>query len=294
MKEQSAYFTRQKNFLRSFVIFSIISFKSFADGNPFPIGARAWGLANATVARSDYYAIGNNIAGLAGISNPTIFSTYDSHYGFDGINTLGFGAVIPLSKDLGTGFSIQRFGDKTYNQIAIGMGAGHRINRFSLGLKINYLQTAINSSTITLSKKALVFEFGGIAMISSKLYFGAHMFNVTQSHYSGENHEQIDTALKTGFLYKPSKTIQLSAEIEKVTTYRLNFRAGLEYEVLPNFFVRTGIASRPQTNHFGIGFKGIKFHIDYAVHTHPQLGWSHHFSLGYLLNSNKEKSKILE
>jgi hypothetical protein len=99
MKEQSGFFTRQKNFLRSFVIFSIISVPGFAGGNPFPIGARTWGLANATVARSDYYAAGNNIAGLAGITTTTIFSTYDSHYNFDGINTLGFGAVTPLSKD---------------------------------------------------------------------------------------------------------------------------------------------------------------------------------------------------
>ena len=286
MKEQSGYFTRQKNFLRSLVIFLILSGKSFADGNPFPIGARAWGLANATIARSDYYAIGNNAAGLAGISTSAIFSTYDSHYGFDGINTLGFGAVMPLSKDMGIGLSIQRFGDKIYNQIALGAGAGHRINRFSLGLKVNYLQTAINSSAIVLSKKALVFEFGGIAMISSKLYFGAHVFNLTQSRYSGENRENVDTALRTGFLYKPSKNIQLSAEIEKVAAYPASFRAGLEYEVIKNFVVRGGIASRPQTNHFGVGFQGSNFHLDYAVHTHPQLGWSHHFSLAYVLGQS--------
>jgi hypothetical protein len=286
MKEQSGYFTRQKNFLQSLVIFLIVSGNSFADGNPFPIGARTWGLANATIARSDYYAIGNNLAGLAGLSTSTIFSTYDSHYGFDGINTLGFGAVMPLSKDMGVGLSIQRFGDKVYNQIALGAGAGHRINRFSLGLKVNYLQTAINSSAIILSKKALVFEFGGIVMISSKLNFGAHVFNLTQSRYSGENRENVDTALRTGFLYKPSKIIQLSAEIEKVTAYPVSFRAGLEYEVIKNFVVRTGVASRPQSNHFGIGFQGSHFHLDYAVHTHPQLGWSHHFSLAYVLRQN--------
>jgi hypothetical protein len=170
----------------------------------------------------------------------------------------------------------------------MGAGVGHRINRFSLGLKVNYLQTAINSSTIILSKKALVFDFGGIAMISSKLYLGAHVFNVTQSRYSGDGRENVDTALRTGFLYKPSKTVQLSAEIEKVTANPVSFRAGLEYEVIKNFVVRTGIASQPQTSHFGIGFKGDHFHLDYAVHTHPQLGWSHHFSLAYVIQSAKE------
>ena len=289
MKERSGCLSRQKNFLRSFVIFIAITYRAFADGNPFPVGARAWGLANAAIARSDYYAIGNNVAGLGGISTAALFSTYDSHYNFDGINTIGAGFVMPVSENLGAGLSIQRFGDKVYNQIAVGLGAGHRIGRFRLGLKINYLQTAINASTLTLSKKALVFEFGGIVTLSSKLDFGAHMFNVTQSSYSGEVRETVDTALRTGFSYKPSSVVQLSAEMEKVTNYPISLRAGLEYEIVKRFVLRTGIASRPQTNHFGLGLKGNHFHVDYAMHTHPQLGWSHHFSLGYVLRDKKMK-----
>jgi hypothetical protein len=225
MKEQSGYFTRQKNFLGSFVIFLIIPVSSFADGNSFPIGARAWGLANAAIARSDYYAVFNNVAGLGGISTTSVFSTYDSHYGFDGINTLGFGAAMPLSKDLGIGLSVQSFGDPVYNQISLGAGAGHRIDRVSLGVKVSYLQTAIRSSAFILSSKALVLELGGIMKVSSRLYVGAHMFNLTQSRYSGGAHEKVDTSLRTGFLFKPSKLLQLSAEIVKVTAYPLGFRA---------------------------------------------------------------------
>jgi len=291
MKEQSGYLSRQKNFLRSFVIFLILPCKSLADGNPFPIGASSWGLANATIARSDYYAIGNNVAGLGGIKSAALFSTYDSHYGFEGIQTIGFGLVMPLSENLGAGLSIQRFGDKTYNQIAVGIGAGHRINRFSLGLKVNYLQTAINAASFSLSKKALVFEFGGIVMISSQLSFGAHMFNVTQSSYSDNASESVDTALRSGFLYKASERLRLSAEVEKVTAYPASLRAGVEYEVIKNFVVRTGIASRPQTSHFGIGFKGSRFQLDYAVNSHQQLGWSHHFSIGYILGEKSKKDK---
>ena len=289
MKEQSGNLSRQKNFIRSFVIFLLISSKSFADGSPFPIGARAWSLANATIARSDYYSIGNNVAGLGGLTTAAIFSTYDSHYNFDGINTLGISVAIPISTDLGMGLSIQRFGDKVYNHISAGVGAGHRIGRFSLGLKVNYLQTAISSSSILFNKKALVFEFGGIMMISSKLYFGAQLYNLTQASYSDNLHETVDTSLRTGFLYKPSKTVQLSAEIEKVTDYPVAVRIGLEYEIIKNIFVRTGIASNPQTNHFGVGFNGSLFHLDYAMHTHPQLGWSHHFSLSYILSNKKNK-----
>ena len=126
-------------------------------------------------------------------------------------------------------------------------------------------------------------------MISSKLYFGAHMFNLTQASYSDDLHETVDTVLKTGFLYKPSKTIQLSAEIEKITDFPVAVRIGLEYEIVKKIVLRTGIASNPQTNHFGIGFNGNRFHLDYAMHTHPQLGWSHHFSLGYVVWDKKRK-----
>jgi hypothetical protein len=282
MKERSGCLSRQKNFLRSFVIIFTISYRAFADGNPFPVGARAWGIANAAIARLDYYAIGNNVAGLGGVTYTALFSTYDSHYNFDGIHTLGVGFVIPVSNNLGAGLSIQRFGDAVYNQLTAGLGAGHRIGRFRLGIKVNYLQTAINSSAFTISKKAVVFEFGGLVMLSSKIYFGAHMFNVTQSSYSGESRETVDTALRTGFSYTPASPIQLSAEIEKVTDAPVSLRAGLEYEIVKRFMLRTGISSRPQTNHFGLGFKGDHFHLDYAMHTHPQLGWSHHVSLGYV------------
>ena len=281
MKEQSGHLSRQKNFLQYFVIFLILSSKTFADGNPFPVGARAWGLANATIAHADYYSIGNNVAGLGGIKTAAIFSTYSSVYHFDGINTLGVGAVMPVTEELGIGLSIQRFGDKIYNQISIGAGAGHKIGRFSLGLKINYLQTAINASAITFSKKAVVVEFGGIVMLSSKFYLGASMFNLTQATYSDVLHEKVNTVLRAGFLYKPSEKVGLSAEMEKVSSDPLSLKIGLEYEVVKRFFLRTGINTTPQTNHFGIGFKGKQFNLDFATQTHPHLGWSHHFSLCY-------------
>lgn len=292
MKEQSDYFTQQKNFLRHFVILFLIPFQGWADGFSFPIGSRSWGLANATVAFSDCYAIGNNVAGLAGIKNAAFFSTYDSHYGFDGINTLGFGAVAPFSENLGGGMAIQRFGDKVFNQTSVGIGAGHLIGRFRLGLKMNYLQTAIHSDVVTLSKKAVAFELGGIVMLSSKLFLGAHMFNLTQSRYTGHDREPVDTSLKTGLFYKPSAKLRLSGELEKISAYPISFRAGIEYEIIKKVVLRTGIATQPQTSHFGFGFQGTKLQIDYAVSTHPQLGWSHHFTLTYALVKSDGDKKL--
>ena len=246
-----------------------------------PVGARSWSLANAVVAQADRYSLINNIAGLATQQETSVFSSYHSYYGFEGVNTLAFGVGVPLREELAAGFSVQRFGDKLYNELSFGLGVAHRINRISLGLKISYRQVAVNAPSLSLSKKALVVEMGGIAQLSSTVYLGAHVYNLAQGTFSGDGSVNLPTILKTGFTYIPTKSLRLSAEFVKNTNYPASLRAGLEYEVLPNLSLRTGIAAKPYTNHYGVGFVGGNFTVDYAATTHPYLGWSHHVTLAY-------------
>ncbi|TDE11989.1 hypothetical protein [Dyadobacter psychrotolerans] len=289
MKERSGYLSRQKNFIIIIFIFVFLPCRTPGQDFPFPAGARSWGMGSATVANSDNSSVFSNIAGLAGIQEAVVISTYDSHYGFDGISTIGFGGVLPLSDDFGAGFTVQRFGDKLYNQLALGIGAGHRVGRFSLGAKVNYLQNAVNAPSLTISRHAIAIEFGGIVQFSPRFSFGAHVFNLTQFSYSGDYGNRVPTLLRAGFLYKPQKSLVLTAEIDKNTDLPVSVKGGLEYQFLKKLFIRTGLNSRPLTNHFGAGFKGGKFYFDYAVHSHAQLGWSHHFSLGYCFWKKKEE-----
>lgn len=263
----------------------------YAGETGFPIGARSRALGQAVVGLSDQFAVINNIAGIGGLNEVSGFASYHSYYGFDGLSTLAFGGVVPLNKDLATGFSVQRFGDKLYNELSFGVGAGHRINRVSLGLRINYRQIAVNAPSLALSKKALVVEMGGIAQLSSMVYMGAHIYNLTRSGPQGESTERIPTILKVGLAYLPTPSVRLTTELVKDTGYQASVRAGLEYEVVKQLFLRTGIATKPYTTHFGMGFQGSVFSIDYAFSSHPQLGVSHHFTLGYLLKKNQESGQ---
>ncbi len=289
MKERSGYLSRLENFIFVLVIFISNSFSVLAQNGPAAIGARSWGIANATVSESDVNAIFNNVAGLGGNRENAILTSYDSHFGFSGLNTMSFAGVLPLSNDLTSGFSVQRFGDKLYNELAMGVGAGHQIGRFSIGLKINYLQTSVTAPSLFFSSKALVAEFGGIARFSSNLSFGAHLYNLTQSSYSGIYGSKVPTVLRAGMLYLPVKKLQWGAEINKNTDLPLSFKTGLQYEIAEKVWLRTGIATRPLTNHFGAGFVAAKFCFDYAVHTHSQLGWSHHLSLAYCFWKKEKK-----
>jgi hypothetical protein len=261
--------------------------KVLASGGDFPIGARAWGMGNAVVAQADRFAVVNNVAGLATLTEASLFSSFHSYHGFDGLSTLAFGIVLPVRKELVSGISVQRFGDKIYNELSFGLGVAHRINRVNLGLKVGYRQLAVVAQNVALSRKALVVEMGGIAQLSKTIYFGAHLYNLTQGSYSGENAERVPTVLRTGFTYVPGSSLRLSAEFVKNTEYPASLRAGLEYEVVRHFTVRTGINTKPYTNHVGVGFADDSFAIDYAASSHPQLGWSHHVTLAYTIRKAK-------
>jgi hypothetical protein len=286
MKEQSGYLSRQKNFTL-LSLFLFLPVWAIAQINPFAIGARSWAMGNATVATSDPYSIFSNVAGLGGNQSLVAFTTFNSRYDFEGLGTLGAGFLLPIKDGLNAGFSVQRFGDKFYNEVATGIGAGHQIDRFSMGIKVNYLQTAVDAPSVILTRRALVVEMGSIVRLHTGLFFGAHIYNLTQSSYSGSYGARLPTILRAGVLYTPLKTVLLSSEFEKDSDQPSSWKMGLAHQVLGKLWLRTGVASRPLTHHFGAGFSASKFSVDYAVHTHPFLGWSHHLSIAYFFNPVK-------
>ena len=58
-------------------------------------------------------------------------------------------------------------------------------------------------------------------------------------------------------------------------------QAGIEFEVMDNFWLRTGVSTYPNSisGGFGLLLKGIK--IDYGYSNHPVLSDTHQFSIGY-------------
>jgi hypothetical protein len=288
MKEQSGCLSRQKNFI---VLILSLGTPVCASGqhSPFAIGARAWAMGNATVTNTDAYSVFTNVAGLGGAQPLAAFTTFDSRYNFEGLHTLGAGFVVPIRSELNAGVTVQRFGDKFYNESILGVGAGHRIDGFSMGLKVNYLQTAVDAPSIIMTRRALVVELGSVVRISPELYFGAHIYNLTQASYSGIYRAKVPTILRFGIRYVPLKTVLLSSELEKDSGWPVSWKMGIAHQVLGKLWLRTGIATRPLTHHFGAGFSASKFAVDYAVHSNSPLGWSHHLSLAYFLKKDKEK-----
>ena len=254
---------------------------TFASGEPFPIGARSWGMGNATVAVVDNYSVFNNPAGLGFLKENFASASYHARYNIAGLQTLSLSSNYN-TKYVNVGIGIERFGDKLYSEQKLGLALAKSTNRVSLGLKISYFQAAIENFA---SKNTLLTEFGIMTKFTSKVQMGFHAYNLTGAKLFAS--QRIPTVLRLGLSFAPSKQILLVTEAEKDIEQAMLIKAGLEYQIVNNFYLRTGITSKLNNAHFGFGFQSKQFVFDYAASTHSALGFSHHLTLSYQLNKSK-------
>jgi hypothetical protein len=271
-----------KHFLPS-LFFCLFYSSCWAGGEPFPIGAQSLGMGNATVSLRNQWSLFGNVGGMAGVEKLSAMAAFSSQYQVPGLQVLALGAVLPTRRG-NFGLAIQRFGDELYSEHLVGLAYSHQINQVSIGLKVNYVQIAISDLG---SRSTLALELGGVAQILPQLSFGAYIYNFNQARLADYQDERIPTLMKAGFSYQPSSQLLINAEVEKDIDFPAVFKTGMEYEIVKNVNLRTGISTFPFTQHFGAGIQAKSLQFDYAVTSHPQLGLSHHLSLAYSFEKKK-------
>jgi hypothetical protein len=241
------------------------------------LGAKATGMGNAVATVSDEWSSFTNIAGIAVQKNYTIGLSYKSDYAIRMFRKGSFHLVGPFMKG-GAVTSFYSSGNEVYRLNRISLGYAHKISLVSLGLQMHYIQTSMEGLGV---RKQLVFEFGGIAaLVPSKLFFGASVFNFNQAKME---EELLMVVMKAGLSYRPGKKVMLNGEIEKDLLYHSIVKVGMEYAVLENFRLRTGINTHPFVEYFGTGFRNKRLQLDYAISLHNQLGSTHQVSLLFFL-----------
>jgi len=264
-------------------IFLLKTHLIFASGEPFPIGAKSWGIGNATVALADRNSVFNNPAGLGFLKENYVSTSYHARYNIAGLQTLSLSGNY-VTKFANIGLGVERFGDKLYNEQKLGLAIGKSMNRVSLGLKVSYFQVAMETFA---SKNTLLTEFGVMTKLSSKVQMGFHAYNLTGAKLFASQH--IPTVLRLGLSFTPTKQILLVAEAEKDIERPMIIKAGLEYQIVKNFYLRTGLTSKINNAHFGFGFQSKQFIFDYALSSHSALGFSNHLSISYQIGKSSNQ-----
>jgi hypothetical protein len=247
-------------------------------------------MSNACVTFSDFWAIHNNQAGLAGIK--TIYSGvyYESRFGLKDLS-LKAGAVVLPTKAGVFGLSMTYFGYAFYNESKMGLAYSRSFGtKFSAGVQLDYLRTYIAENYG--KNYAVAAEIGLLYQINKSIAIGTHIYNPTMAKVASYNNERAPTILNLGLSFKFSDKVILAVESEKDIQYDPVFKAGVEYRPVKTFYFRTGISTNPVLNSFGFGIEYHNFNLDFAASYHRALGFTPQVSLIFHVDKLKSKSTL--
>lgn len=238
---------------------------------------RSAGLSEANVVLHDESSSFNNIGGAAGVNKATALVSYNNRFGVSSMSTVALGVLVPIKVGV-LSVNLNRYGNDLYNENTIGLGFSHKIQTVSIGGKVSYLQYHIDEYG---TSGTFVFEFGGVAEVTRNLFFGAHIYNFSEAKISRQAEERLPVRMKVGLGYQPLAKLLLIAEAEKSEFYKAQMKAAIEYQIIRNVFLRTGISTKPVSNSFGFGLVLKSIKVDYALSSFSRIGFNHTLSATY-------------
>jgi hypothetical protein len=238
------------------------------------MGARSHGLANASAALTDEWALWNNPGGLA--QPKKISAAFSLHRSPSLLGSNRFAALTTSPFSFGTlGLGLFRFGDDLYNEHVVALGYGSQFGLASLGVRLDYIQYRAEGISTFISWGI---TFGGMANLTENFSIGASVSNLNQPTLA--NGEPLPVRLTAGTLFKPSPKFLISAELEKDIDFDPTIKGGVEYQFQKKFMARSGFNLYPNSAFFGIGFATWRLKIDYAMQYSRILNPSHQISMG--------------
>ncbi len=263
------------------IILIFLSFGSQAANDNIPLGARSTGMGNASVTLFDIWSVQNNQAGLAHLESLSAGIYYENKFMLPELGLSAFGAALPLKSGGTLALSYSMFGFESYKDSKLGLAYARKFTEsFSGGIQLDYLNTRISEGYG--SKGAIAVEAGVRVKLFENLILGAHVFNPTGAKLADYNDEKIPTTMKLGLGYTFNEKVILAIETEKNIDYPATFRAGIEYRVIPEVYLRGGISTRPVESSFGVGLQLGVMRINLSASYHESLGYSPQADLQYI------------
>lgn len=268
-----------KQILHFLFIFSTLSIAA-QNSSAVAAGARGAGMANASVTFTDIYSAFSNQAGLAQVQHVTATAFAEQRFLVKELQLVSAAAALPTSS--GTfGATVYHFGFEGFNEQRFGIAYARQLfDELSIGTQIVLLNTSIPEYG---SKMNLTFELGMMTTLLPQLQLGVHVYSPLQIERA--NGENLPTILKMGLAYLPSEKLTCIAEVEKDIAFPARTKFGLEYQVVEQVSLRTGVATNPTTLAFGAGYRlnnGLALDVASSYHQllgfTPTLGFSYSFT----------------
>ncbi|MFC5284721.1 hypothetical protein [Pedobacter alpinus] len=258
-----------------FIFFGLLNFGLKAQEN---YGPKITALGNAGVAIQDVWSAKKNQAGLAGITKPTISAGYENRFGVKELSTQAAVFALPV-KSYTIGAAFQSYGVDSYNEVKTGLSLAKSFGPdLLLAVGLNYHQINITNYG---NANSFSVDIGVQYRVLPKLWLASHISNPNQSKYGDNTDQKIPAHIQFGGNYIFSDQLSITSEIEKVLGNDADFKTGVEYKVVKFVALRGGVSVNPFKQFVGFGVNYQKVVIDFAVASHPVLGYSPQISLGY-------------
>jgi hypothetical protein len=181
-------------------------------------------------------------------------------------------------KEFGWGLGATDFGNPLYREQTLALGGSVPAGpRARLGLALKGFRTRISGYG---EANTWGVDLGAAGWIRHDLTFGACATNLNRPKI-GKAGEELPQSLFAGALYRPFPMLTIGSGLEEDPRYGTSFKAGSEIQVGRHLLLRGGMRTNPNalTAGFGVALRGLVF--DYSLRTHPTLGATHGFGLGY-------------
>ncbi len=240
-------------------------------------GARQVALAHSDIASgNDVFSLFKNPAGISLVRSREIGINY-SPAPFEMKELSNAFASYCEPTDLGNfgaGFSV--YGYELYKETQFVFGFSRKITRdFSIGTSTIYKNITIKNYGST---GVFLFNIGAIARINEQFGIGFSAENISRTTIKDESN-QIPTVLSAGAYAKFLKELILSLAVRKELRFNPSLRFGAEYSLLEFVLIRFGVSNEPSTYSSGLGIQYEFLRFDYAISSHPELGFTHQFGL---------------
>lgn len=268
-----------------FIILVLTSYSVCSQTDITNIGARSAAMANASLTLNDVWAVQNNPAGYARLSNYNVGLYYENKFLMKETNFAALVASMPLMSG-NLAFACHHYGYSAFQNNKISLGYSQQLFRnFSLGVNLNYF--SIRQLDHYGNLNAISFDIGMIASPKENLNIALLASNPINISYFEDKNIKPPLILRLGMSYLFSKSLLLAIETGKsLNAYTNIFRIGAEYNINTNFALRAGVAFNPNEYSFGFGYNTLiaqtnKLFIDATMNYNFILGINPKLSIHY-------------
>jgi hypothetical protein len=258
--------------------FSCLLYPSFAFAvfEDLGTGARSLGLGGAFVAASRFSeCLFFNPAGIAGSDAVDVNLFYTRPFGLAELSSGSAAVILPWGRIV-SGAAIQTYGNKKYQETIFTLGSAATFFKdIAIGTNVRYGLLRIAGYG---QAGALIIDLGALAKLSEGISWGFAVRNINYACI-GQSGEALPQIMQTGISARPAKKITLLMDLYKDVRFPLDLRSGLEISPLTGLALRAAVCTQPSKIACGFGIVFQKLQIDYAFHTHWDLGMSHQFSV---------------